>query len=166
MGNHIDGNLGIDGCGNPQHLRFGGDVEAVAGLHLDGGRTGTEHAARPGGRCRDQLGFGRGPGRRHRGQDPASGSQDLLVALPAEAAPEFLCPVSGEHDMGMGVDEAGDDGAPATVELREGGGTRRHLGPPTDPRDAAALDGDGRVGDHAEVAPPSPTGSSPARRSR
>ena len=64
-------------------------------------------------RGRVQLGVGGGPGLADRPVDAAPGGQRLLVADPAQPGRELVGPLAGEHQVGVGVHEPGDDGLPA-----------------------------------------------------
>jgi hypothetical protein len=108
-----------------QHLQGAALVlhgEAVAGLGLQGGGAVGQGPAQPAGRGRLQLGVGGGPGLADRAVDAAPGGQRLLVPDPAEPGRELVGPLPGEHQVGVGVHEPGEDGLPAGVDPDRPGG--------------------------------------------
>src|SRR5207245_327597 len=91
--------------------------QAVAALRLDGGGAVEEHAVQPPLPELDQL-LDRGAPRRLDGrQNPSAAGGDRLVGGPAEALDELLLARSGEREVGVGIDEAGEDGPPGRVDL-------------------------------------------------
>ena len=106
---------------------LGRRLEAVAGLHLDRGRPGVQGplgSADQGGRELRERGR---PGGRHGGHDPTR-----LVGFAPETCCELAPAISGEHEVGVGVDEARDHRPPSRVEFGE----------------VAHPDGQARVSDH------------------
>ena len=63
---------------------------------------------------RPPHGFGRRPGRSHRRDGSRPRSQHLLVGGARETGSELVGTVSGEHQMSVGVDEAGEHRPPVT----------------------------------------------------
>ncbi len=92
-------------------------VEAVAGFRLERRRPGAEH---PGDVALERhaqplvAGLARRADRR---EDPAAGRVELLVRRPAGAERELLHAIAGEARMRVAVDEPGDGGHSAPVEL-------------------------------------------------
>ena len=90
-------------------------------------------------------------------EDAAAGGGDLLVGRAGQALAELLLPAAGPRQVGVGVDEAGDDGAAAAVEA---GNVRQLADAPApilrradegDPAVAAVDLGAGGAGDPAQV---------------
>jgi hypothetical protein len=100
------------------------DGEAVPGLGLQRGRAVPGGLDQPPGGGGLQLGVAGGPGLADRAVDAAPGGQRLLVADPAQAGGELLGAVAGEHQVGVRVDEPGQDGMSTHVQP---GGVRGDL---------------------------------------
>ena len=96
-----------------QAARLVEGAESVAALDLDGRGALPAHLRDEAGHVGGELLVGGGTGRRDRRTDPAGG-----VALPRHPGGELGRAVAGEDEVGVGVDEAGDDRAAAEVAGR------------------------------------------------
>ncbi len=67
-------------------------------------------------RLGSQCLLAQGPGGPDRGEDPASAADDLLVALPLEAALEFNRAMTSVNEVGMRVDKPWRQPAPCPVD--------------------------------------------------
>ena len=137
-------------------------VEAVAALRLGGGGAPGEHRSMPPEDVAPPA-PPRSPARvaAHGREDAAAGGGDLLVGLAGEARRELLLAAAGPGEVGVGIDEAGDQRAAAAVEPL-GLGQLAEAAPPLlgrpDEGDAAV------AADHLGVAQSG--GPAPARRPR
>ncbi len=113
------------------------DREAVPALDLDGGRALGAH-------LRDAAGHEGAQGVVVGRPGGSDGDPDAatVVGLPGHAGRELLAAVPGEHQVRVRVDEAGQHGPAADVDLAVSG---RRLRRRTHPRDIAVLDDDRRV---------------------
>ena len=118
-GAHADRKRFAETPGDPQHLAFVGQVEAVAGLDLDAGDTVAHQAFQALGGAGEQLIFAGRAGGAHGAGDAATAGGDLRVADTLQALFEFIAAVAAEHRVGVAVDQArGDPGAAEVVDLR------------------------------------------------
>ena len=102
-------------CTQRRELRL--DVEAVAGLRLEGGRAGTQHPVAVSGARFHQLVRRRRTRGSDRGHDPAAFRVELLVRCAACPQGELVDAVAGEARVRVAVDEPRDRAEPAPVEL-------------------------------------------------
>jgi hypothetical protein len=154
-GHEIDGLLGCQPANRPQHLQLRVDIEPVAAFDLGGGRAARQHLRQADPRGRDQIFFGRGPRRPDGRHDPAAFGRDLGVGRAAQAPPQLVPAVAGEHRVGMGVDEAGDHREPAPVDdgrVRQGRQGRRQLAVRSGEDDPLVVGRDRAVGDDRHFA--------------
>ena len=135
-----------------QHAELGFRLQAVAGLGFGGGGAVGEHAlqARAGfvhqrfERSQARLPDG--------GEDPAAGGQDFQVFGPGHLHFELGGTVPGPDDVGVRVDEAGQDDAAGGVQAGFVGiGSQQLCGWP-DGQDGLIPDQDGPVFEDAQVA--------------
>ena len=118
-GYHIDWHVFGDGGRHFQHAELGLDVQPVAGFHLDGCRTGSEHALSTlHGIIEKRRGVG-GASRLDGALDAASRCHDFLVTLASQAAGELVGAVAAKHEVGVAVDEPRDDGPTGAIEFRK-----------------------------------------------
>ncbi len=94
-----------DAFGGAQHLELGAEIEAVAGLDLDGRDALARHGLRAARGGVDKLVFGSRTRRLHGGDDAAPCPRDLLIACPIGAHVPLMGAVAGEDQMGVAVDE-------------------------------------------------------------
>ena len=118
------------------------DVERVAGLDLDVRDPGAQRLCAPRRGQRAQL----LRGRRARGGDGRAdpGGRVRRARHPRGA---LVAALAGKDEVGVAVDEAGDDAAPARVDALVGGGVPGAL----DGHDAVAVEHERRVADGAEL---------------
>ena len=90
-----------------QLAALGIELEAIAGLDLDGGDALGDQGVEPWQRRSHQL-VGAGlPRRLHRGNDAAAGARDFFVTRACQTLLEFVGAVAAVDQMGMTVDQAG-----------------------------------------------------------
>ena len=117
------------GKGSPhlQHLHFRLQIEAVARLDLDGGRSKVDHALEPLTGAVEQILGGRLPGSSNGREDSPSRTCDLLVAGPLKALLPLFGTRSTVHQVRVTVDQSGCD--PGSVHIQSLTGRRqRSLG--------------------------------------
>ena len=122
--------------------------EAVAALALDARHAVLEHAVQPGQIGGDELVEGGVADGAASAADAAAGLHDLEVGFAGDAADELAAAVADEGDVGVRVDQAGDEAAAVRGE-RDGAFVERGLAGGAEPGDAAVADEQGRVGDQA-----------------
>ncbi len=121
MGAH-EGRRDLDGlpCGQradgAQHPQLACGLQSVPALDLDGRRSARQHGGEPGKRRVNQLLLGRFPGRPHGLDDAAAFARDLRVRGAGQTPLQFVPPVAAEHEVGMRIDEARDDGVAGCVD--------------------------------------------------
>ena len=145
LGDHVraeEGGLVGEQPGDRQAARLVADRQPVAALDLDRGRALSPHLGDQRGDPAGELLVGGGPGGGDGGADAAGG-----VRRPGHPGGELRRAVAREDQVGVGVHEAGDDGAATGVDVDVG---RRGVGGGPGPRDPVALEDDGGVGDDAE----------------
>ncbi len=131
---------------NAQHFPFRRQVQAIAGLDFNGGHALGQKARDTGQALAQQFGVAGSAGGAHGGHDAAASAGNVFVGGAIEACFEFVAAVARVDNVGMAVDQAGREPAAAAVMHL---GCRRRLGTCTDPGNAPASDGDGRVMDLA-----------------
>jgi len=99
----------LKSSGSAQHFQLRLDIEAIAGLDLDGGDTFRDQCVEPRQRGFDQSFDGERVGRLHGGDDAAAGTRNLFIGRALEAHLEFARPVAAIDDMRVAIDEAGCD---------------------------------------------------------
>jgi hypothetical protein len=161
-----EGHLVGDLPGEAHETLLVGDAQAVAALDLEGRGALRVQLVDEAGEPVPKLVVGRRPGRGHGRADAA-----CFVAAPGHARGELVGPVAAEHEVRVGVDEAGDHRATAHVDDLDVGVPRRavlvavtsivtaqsrceflHVGGRTDPGDMLVFDEDRRVTDDPERA--------------
>ena len=146
---HPDRPLAGDAARGTQHRELGVDVEAVAGLDLDGrDPLGDQRIDAGEGAGEERLG-GRLPGRFDGGEDAAAGPRDLLVAHPLEPHLELARAVAAVDEVRVTVDQRRGDKPAVEVAPRPrctvGG---QYLRRPA-PGDATTVQGYRALGDEA-----------------
>ena len=136
---------------DPELLDFRVGVETVARLDLDRGDAFADQVAesRHGGFAESVVvGLSGGA---HGRDDAAAGSRDLLVARAVEPHLELARAAAAEDEMGVAVDQAGRDPAPARVvhRARERVRVARKVRRLAEPCDTPVLDRDGGIADRA-----------------
>ena len=126
---------------------FGRHIQPVPTLDLDGGGPGFDHSPRPGGGLLEEVLGRRGPGGGHRGDDATPHGGDGLVVGTAQPGRELLGAVSGEYEMGVGIDEPGHHRSSITVDSRPCTLVRR-IGAGPGVGDPPSVDCYGGSGDH------------------
>jgi len=106
---HADRQLRGEPANDPQDLAFTGQIQTVAGLHLDRGHAVAHQAFQTLGGAGEQLVFARFTGGAHSAGDTAALSRDLGVADALQAFLEFAAAVATEHRVSVAVDQAGGD---------------------------------------------------------
>jgi hypothetical protein len=135
-----------------EDLQFGVAGEAVAGLGFNGGGAATEEPVSV-----VEGGYGEVfealvAGLADSGEDSTACGSDLLIGLAGDALLELGDAVAAEDEMGVGVDEAGEDGAFGGVDdgmVR--GKVTLESGVRADGEDAAVSKVNGRVMEDAEL---------------
>ena len=90
-----------------QLAALGIELEAIAGLDLDGGDAFRDQGIEPRQRRSHKL-VGAGlPRRFHRGNDAAAGARDFFVTRACQTLLELVGAVAAVDQMGMAVDQAG-----------------------------------------------------------
>jgi hypothetical protein len=141
----IDRMLPAERAGDAQHFALGLDIEAIARFDLDGGDAFGEQACEPGRRPFQQLLFSRGAGGADRREDAAARLGNLGIGNAIEALLEFLGAVAAVDNVGMAVDQARGEEAPAAID----GLTGRCVLARSGPSDATAFHQNGAVLDQA-----------------
>jgi hypothetical protein len=100
-----------------QHLRFVCGGETVAALDLEGGRAVGEERIEPPAGDRGELLEARGARRGDGGVDAAARGQDVGVAHAAQPGRVLVGARTGEHRVGVSVDEPRQHAGAGRVEL-------------------------------------------------
>ena len=137
--------------GHAQLLALVVQGQAVAGLDLDGGHAFAQHRVQPRQAGGEQGGIVGGAGGAHGGNDAAAGAGDVGIADALQALLELVGAVAGMNQVGVAVDQAGADPAPAAVDALRGVEGRR-TGGRAGMHDAPCMRGDDAVADDAEAA--------------
>ncbi len=150
---HLDRAFAAELAGDAEHPELGFEVQAIAGLDLDGGDAFGDQAVEPLQRRTEKrrlAGCARGA---HGGKDAATGRGDVFVAGPRHALLELIRAIAGEDQMGVAVDQARRH-QPA-LQLDDLGRVHvgRQVGQGTGEGDAAARGADGAVGDQPQSRP-------------
>jgi hypothetical protein len=117
----LAGRQRLDGA---QDALLRGELEPVPALGLGGGGAVGEHLRQPRAREADEVMFARRARGRHRLDDAAAAGGDVGISGAGEPAAELVAAIAGEHQMGVRIDEAGDNGAAFTVDHFRIGGQR------------------------------------------
>lgn len=112
-------------AGRLEHAEFRGQIQAVARLDLDRGRSEIDHVLEPASRTFHQVLEGSGTRRPNGGQDASSSPCDLLVAGSPETLLPLRCARPPENQMRVTVDQPRRH--PAALEVDRIG--RRRNGP-------------------------------------
>ncbi len=143
---HGDAQLRADAPRHAQHLALVLQVQAVAGLDLQRRRAVGDQGARTGDGLCEQVVLAGLAHRAHAGNDPPAGAGDLLVAGALQAHLELARAVTGEHQVGMAVDQPRGDPAGGLGHLAgQLRGRTRQVGTGTDPRQRVAAPGERTV---------------------
>ena len=114
----------------PEHAelpQLGFSGQTVAALRLTGRCPAREHFVQPD-PCRAGKGLlGRRPSGGDGREDAAPGRGDVFVGRAAQPSVQLVAPVPRIHDVRVGIDEAGNDRAPAPVDA---GRSREHVNLP------------------------------------
>ncbi len=134
--------------------QLGRGLEAVAALHLGRGGAAEQHLVEASDDGGGQLFARRRAGGLDRPYDAPAGRGDVLVGRTGQAPHDLVVTIAGKGQVGVGVDEAGNDRAAAGVQHPFGRDVYLGLevGVATDPDDAALGRGQGRVRQGAELA--------------
>ena len=108
----------VESANHAKHFEFGVAVEAVAGFGFDAWWCPSGASSRDGGGRRRVIHLRGGAGESYGAQDASAGCSDLLVGGAGDALFEFGGAVSGEDEVGVGVDEAGGYAAACGVDVR------------------------------------------------
>jgi len=138
------GDRALESGGDLQQLRLRRGIQAVAALDLDRGDSEGEEAAHPLAGQLGQLGGRRLAGGLDRGHDAAR-----PMGLASEPGGELARAVAREDQVGVAVDQPGQDGPAAGVDLL---GARRDpgVGVATQPGDPPAFGDQGTRFDHPQ----------------
>ena len=131
----IDGKLRPEPARHAEHLELGLDIEAVAGLDLDGRDAFGEERSQAAGCGPEEVVLARRARGGDRREDAAALLGDVGIGCAVEPLLEFIGAIAAIDEMGVAIDETRRDEAPAAVD-REAG--RRIRGAP-DPGDPAAI---------------------------
>ncbi|MCY1504277.1 hypothetical protein D9M68_384420 [compost metagenome] len=137
--------------GDAQHLALAGQVQAVAGLHFQGGDAIAQQLARAPGGALQQLVLAGLAGGAHRAGDAAALGGDLGIADAFQALLELAAAVAAEHQVGVAVDQP--RGEPGAFEVDfDIVGNRRQFIARADPLDAPGIGDQHRVFDDGVLA--------------
>ena len=125
----------------PQHLQLGLDIEAIAGLDLDGGDAFGHQGVEARQRGLDQLILAQRIRGRYGRDNAASGARDFLVGRALQPHLEFLRAAAAIDEMGMAVDQRRGYQPSAAIDLFETGAAFRQTSLGTGMDDAAILYG-------------------------
>ncbi|MCY1521722.1 hypothetical protein D9M68_565470 [compost metagenome] len=132
--------------GDAQHLALAGQVQAVAGLHFQGGDAIAQQLARAPGGALQQLVLAGLAGGAHRAGDAAALGGDLGIADAFQALLELAAAVAAEHQVGVAVDQPRGEPGTFEVDLHVIGDGRQFLAR-TYPLDASGVGDQHRVFD-------------------
>jgi hypothetical protein len=140
-------------AGNPERLAFVLQVEAVAGLHLDGGDAFGNEVVETGKGLVQKVGFAGGAESSDRRDDASALEGDFLVRGSSEAEFELSGPIACPNQVGVAIDQTrGDEPAVAVGhgdQVLDHGWREIDLGAGVG--DTTVEDGDGTALDHAET---------------
>lgn len=127
-----------------------GQGQPVPGFDLQRGDAFGQHGVQAGQAGGEQVGFAGGAGGAHGGDDAAAGTGDVGIAHALQALLELTGAVAGIDQVGVAVDQAGADPAPATVDAL---GRLQMIGRAgrADMHDAPIGRGDDAILDHAQA---------------
>ena len=148
-GPHLHPPLGRQRAGDAQLLQLSAGIETIAGFDLDGGHPFGQQAveAGQGGGLQRRL-TGRAGGA-HGGEDAPAGTGNFLIAGTAQALLKLRRTVAAEDQMGVAIDQPGQQpGAGAVEFLRR---RLRQRGQWPHPGDAAVIDRHRRILDHPQL---------------
>src|SRR6185503_18858389 len=141
-------------------------LQAIAALDLRGGGAAEQHLVEARAQKGHERAAIRGARGRDRAHDPAPGGRDLLVARARQPLADLAVVVTREREVGMRVDESGQDHRAVRVEDRR---VRRNLVRPqegfgTDVGDPPVLSDDGGRRDFAHATELGAQAGTPAGR--
>src|SRR5207248_5467198 len=134
-----------------QQLQLVVHGQAVAALALDRRDAEAQHVGEEVARALEQVVFADGAGEADGAGDAAAAGGDVGVGGAAAALGELVGPPAGERQVGVAVDQAGDDEPAAGVDALGGAELGGQVGGGAGPADAAGVPGEGGVGDQAGV---------------
>ena len=112
---YVERRFASDAAYNFEHFQLEAELEAVAALYLDGGRSLRESGERKLFRRLEKLLLRRGLYGVDRGEYAAAAREYLKVGKSRKAHPELVLAALREAHVRVRVDEAGDDAGPAEV---------------------------------------------------
>src|ERR671920_1747800 len=101
---------------HPKELELVLLIQSVAALALDRRDSQGEHCDKKSARAGHQLVFGGRPGLADSGENSPTGPSDFEVTLALSAGDELVRSPAGKGQMGVAIDQAGDDQAAAGIE--------------------------------------------------
>ena len=114
-GNEIDGMLRVEPADRAQLPQFRFHSQAISALRFARRCPAGRHLVEPHTRQRNEFVFRRRTGCRHGPRYATPCGCDLGVCRTRKPLLQLLAPVARVYDMGVGIDETGDDGTTACV---------------------------------------------------
>ena len=108
--------FGIEPADDAQHLQFGVERQAVAGLGFDGGSASAQEPLAIAARGSGQILLAGFASAANGGADAATAGGDLGIGDSLDALLEFGGTIAGEDGMSVSVDESGEHDAPAGID--------------------------------------------------
>jgi hypothetical protein len=106
---------------DPEQPEFGLDVEAIAALAFDRGDAQRHHPFEEAASPIEQCVLGHRAGLGNGGHDAAAPARDIEVTAPLNSLLELLGPPAAEGEVGMAVDQTGNDQGTISVPALPGG---------------------------------------------